>query len=310
MALVPLLIGCQTYCLLRLVSTDPTRSVFGLALASGISFWTLYLPFIFAMAVTAFVIVLPRGILDVRRKLAYLVGFLVIAAPTVGKLIQFPQVLLRHRDFLLKVGEASGLKGTLGADYLHNAQLIVASLWPDIGLFVGGILLGWQMLTPIQRVVVYGSCAVQFATIVVSNPVVSVWRQTALWPSLMLFAGLCYAWIGAQLDRLNRPKTAGCVLGGIMAVHVLAFMRYYEHYRYMHIEIGDPDANWVEDRIMELALPYLGQRYELVIPASEYVGNIDAQYPDPITVETYRDGVELSRIIARKRHVLASPHQR
>lgn len=287
---LPLIIMAPYYFLLRAITLRSPSSLVLLAIVCGICFWTLYVPFVFSLIIVATIFLLPARTLSFRSKLNFCLLFLIIASPTIGRVLQFPQIAIgRHVNYIMG-GEATAFRFVSVLEaldrYKESALLILRDLYPSIvevqhrtrgiileptlfALMVLGFLTIPFFLTVQQTFLLYFPMLALGAGIVASNPQFSIWRLTALAPFCFFFA-VAGSYIISSIGR--RALKAPVWITGlfISALHLYFFYLYYvqlREYRFKNeiLSGGEYLTNLISYRSQALQ----EQGYELHLPVPD-----------------------------------------
>lgn len=247
---VPFLVSMQFYLFLKGIIQKSDRSLILFALATGLSFWTLYTPFLLSLILCGAMLVLPSALLDIRRKVIVGLSVLLICMPTICKVIHFPdQSLGRHKQFAMggewgrQFDETYRPLPTYEASFVSLGQHILpprkpltqtqllginleATTFGFLLVGIGAVLLHHATLV---RLFLLGVPVLQIAGVVLSNPSSSTWRELCLLPFLLVLAG-----IGVQTTFASlRPsiRRVGALI--LVSVHCALFLG-----AYLRTEVG------------------------------------------------------------------------
>lgn len=271
---VPLLISVQFYLLSRALLYSCRRSLILLALFAGLGFWSLYTPALFSLIATGFVLIARKTTLSFRMKALWLLCFLLIAAPTFGKMLHHSFNSLARHEAFLKGGEWTPQFNesyrplptyfqTLyaiwwhilpGPSSLHREALLQINLeGTTMLLFMAGLLWGLWGFDRYRKLLLYGSTILLVIGITLTNPGGSTWREFCFWSPLMIFA-----LIGLQI-LLSRIEKVSPVVGASAVALLLCAHVYIFGMRYLQSRVGafGEFASYQAKRIFEELAPQL-----------------------------------------------------
>lgn len=243
----PLLVSCQFYFLSRALLLSCRRSLLLAAFFAGFSFWSLYTPALFALIVMGFIAIAGRATFNFRMKLLSLLCFLLLATPTIGKIVHHADIAVGRHEAFLRGGEwhrQFDENYRPLPTYLHTLQDIGMHILPSVepfdrtallainleyttmGLLVIGFLWGLLRLDRKRQLLLYGSSFLLLVGLVLTNPSSSTWRELCLWSPLLIFAGLGLQALLNAAERLS-PLLCSIVLSFVLVAHVYFFGFHY-----------------------------------------------------------------------------------
>lgn len=291
------------------------RSLRWLAIGLGVAFTLLYVP-LFLVALLA-----PFAALDFRRfPLRALAGFvlvfLLVAGPTLGKCVQYTELSLgRHANYLRggeqpttppSVGRyAESLKeivDELKADSLREPTKVARfGLWPTY-LEVTTLWCLWAGLAAVAVLAWRRNVAARWTlaatawtllALVLTNPGTSCWRQAGLVPLLWVIAAAGAAAIVAGPARLGAPvRVPAGVAAVLVAAHVAVFARLY--WRYQDAQFRNPafTHELVADRIQPFVVAFAERGYLVALPVPLAAPLVKAATYRALAIFEYRSAEE------------------
>ncbi len=307
----PFLVSCQFYFLSRALLFSCKRSLVLLSLFAGLAFWSLYTPALFSIIAMGFVVIAPKATLNYRMKALSLLCFLLVATPTLGKVIHHPDNAIGRHEAFLRGGEWQhqfdenyrplptylNTLRDIGTHVLPSLKpfdrmglLSINLEYSSMCLMLLGVAWGLVRLDRKRQLLLYGSTILLLAGIVLTNPTSSTWRELCLWTPLMIFAGLGLQFLLNAAGRVS-SFLSGAVLTVILAVHVYFFGSHYLISRVGFF--GDPMSDQV-NVMYAGARPYLQSSRVTYLPntgggwfarlfVSLYPGKLSYRYYNSLT---------------------------
>ena len=333
MSIVPFLISGQLYFFAKAALLRSARALRPLAFFTAFGFWTLYTPFLFSLVVLGGLAVLPSSRIATRHKLLFGLAFLLIAAPTIGKMVSYPtEAMNRHEEFL-----QGGEWGRTFNDQYRPLPTYAANLgnalqhllpprgpiedWNPTGirlepttaaLAVLGLLAAIRF-SWLQRGILFGSFLLLLAGLVLSNPQSSLWRELCLIPFPLILAGLGWSVAVDGIRRWPGGRWVAPVAGGLLLVlHLGIWARRYEWFLSHHS--GDPVGDAVMALHGEVRKSFHGSA-GVAVPDIE--GNLVWRYYNTLEYEhrvpplRYRELAELESLLRNRQvgAVVTSPQE-
>jgi hypothetical protein len=297
------------------------RSLLWCALALGLAVTTLYVP------LTVAALLLPAVLFMVRRfswgtLVRFALVFLLVAAPTVGKVVRYPtRAVGRHVEFASGSHAAAG--ASLWARYAETAvesarELLPESLLKPLRLFDRGLWGCYLEATTFLFLFVGSFVAAAgrfgrreaerwllaaaiwlFVTMAISNPGLSVWRRSGLQAALFGLAALgAAAALTFAGRRLSSPRFRAWLLPLLILLHGAFFFRAYVTWARHQTEDHDLNLETTARMMVRTVTDLRRQGYAIAVPV-RFLGPLirAASYKD-FEITEYKGLEEAARAIA------------